>query len=119
MKKGWRGGLGEGTPSGRSSLRQYSANIGVWIPGVLKDYNIQSLNDAGAGDMHWIRFFKLDVDYKAFDLVPRVAGVTRHDITKDELPKSDAILCRMVLNHLDVPRIDRALILLSVRHTKT
>ena len=35
--------------------------------------------------------------------------VTAIDITRDLLPASDAILCRMVLNHLDVDRVSMAL----------
>ena len=49
------------------------------------------------------------VDYLGFDLIPRVDGVIRADITTMALPDCDAILCRMVLNHLDQERIEMAL----------
>jgi len=39
-----------------------------------------------------------------FDLIPRSHDVIKLDITREVLPKCDAILCRMVLNHLDGDR---------------
>ena len=70
-----------------------------------------SLNDAGAGDMHWlddIILFK-PIDYRPFDLVPREPGVKQIDISKTALPKADAILCRHVLIHMDPPRVQATL----------
>jgi hypothetical protein len=52
-----------------------------------------------------------DVDYRPFDLVSRHLLVTQRDITRDLLPTCDAILCRMVLNHLDEERVGMALTL--------
>ena len=100
MAKGWRGGLNEGTVCGQGSTKQNTKNVSVWIPDVCKRLNIQSICDAGAGDLHWINGLDWDVDYRAFDLIPRHPEVIKLDITTELLPVCDAILCRMVLNHL-------------------
>lgn len=109
MQRAWDGGLSEGTPCGNGSLMAKTANIREWLPQMVAKYNIQSLADAGAGDMHWQRHVLWGVEYRPYDLVPRKARITAWDITKERLPECDAILCRHVLIHLDAPRIDRAL----------
>jgi hypothetical protein len=65
--------------------------------------------DAGAGDLFYVKGVEWSVEYRAFDLVPRESSITKIDITTQDLPECDAILCRMVLNHLDEPRILMAL----------
>lgn len=99
MKNGWRMGA-PFTVCGNGSTLDATANARAWLPRTAAKYNIRSVNDAGAGDMAWIRRVKWDVDYMAFDLIPRDPEVTKWDITRDPLPRADAILCRMVLNHL-------------------
>jgi hypothetical protein len=119
MARGWRAGQPE-TVCGNGSTLQNTANIRRWLPWRVIRYGIHTLNDAGAGDMHWIR--QIDwgdwaVEYRPFDLVPRLPEVKRLDITTETMPKADAILCRMVLNHLvdvkgeerDETRIEMAL----------
>lgn len=49
--------------------------------------------------------------YRAFDLVPRHPQVRKCDITSDILPYSDAILSRMVFNHLGQAKTDEAIAL--------
>lgn len=83
--------------------------VRAWLPDIVKQYSISSICDAGAGDLHWIKHVEWDVDYIGFDLVPRHDSVRPIDITKEVLPTSDAILCRMVFNHLDQDRTDRAI----------
>lgn len=109
MQSGWRGGLSEGTICGQGSLLQNTAIIRSWLPDVCKRYEITSVCDAGAGDLHWIPRIDWDVDYKPFDLIPRSSEVGKIDITRRKLPNCDAILCRMVLNHLDDKRVDMAI----------
>ena len=108
-ERGWRGGLSDGTECGRSSRVEYARTIMGWLPDICAEYRIKSICDAGAGDMHWIKLVSWPVDYQGFDLVPRHKDVKRLDITKKALPKCDAILCRMVLNHLDKERITKAI----------
>jgi len=114
MGKGWRGGLGEGTTCGQGSLLRNTATIREWLPRMTEKYGIETVCDAGAGDLHWISKMRWPVMYKGFDLFPRHPDVVKLDITTEELPLCDAVLCRMVLNHLwgegdDITRIDMAL----------
>lgn len=111
MQRGWDGGLPEGTPCGNGSLSFNTKKISEWLPQMVAKYDIRSLADAGAGDMHWQRHLRLplEVEYRPFDLVPRKARITAWDITKERLPECDAILCRHVLIHFDAPRIERTL----------
>lgn len=115
MAKGWRGGLEEGTTCGQGSLHRNVDKIVAWLPKIVAKYSIDTVCDAGAGDLHWIPRVDWAVDYQAFDLIPRHPDVQKLDITTQALPPCDAILCRMVLNHLfgenDATRIEMALAL--------
>lgn len=108
MANGWRAGQPE-TICGNGSLRANSVGSRAALPKWCERFEIRSVCDAGAGDLHYVRGVQWKVDYHAFDLIPRVAGVGFKDITSEALPQCDAILCRMVLNHLDEPRILAAL----------
>ena len=100
MARGWRGGRANGTKCGQGSTRANTSAISRWLPDICQRFGIQSVCDAGAGDLHWVRWVDWDVEYKPFDLIPMSHDVKRLDITTEALPKCDAILCRMVLNHL-------------------
>ena len=110
---GWRMGKPE-TVCGKGSMLKHTARVREWLPLVVKDYGINSVNDAGAGDLAWIKRVNWNVDYRPFDLIPRISEVIGIDITRDVMPPCDAILCRMVLNHLvddddDWERVEMAL----------
>ena len=113
MKKGWRGGKPDGTICGGGSTLRNTANVTNWLPKVCDSYNIKTINDAGAGDLHWIKRIKWNVDYTPYDLFPRHESVQKIDITTETMQPADAIICRMVLNHLvdgdDVERVEMAL----------
>jgi hypothetical protein len=108
MSKGWRMGYPE-TVCGNGSLRANSKLSRAAIPQWCAKYGITSVCDAGAGDLHYVRGIDWLVEYQAFDLCPWSPEVTAFDITTQPLPPCDAILCRMVLNHLDEMRIQMAL----------
>ena len=112
MQNGWRAGRPE-TVCGNGSLLENTANIRRWLPDLVGVYGIHRVCDAGAGDMHWISHMRWGVEYMPYDLIKWKPEVQRIDITRDPLPKCDAILCRMVLNHLsdDPERVQRALAL--------
>ena len=112
----WRGGLAEGTPCGEGSLMKNAKVISSWLPDICNRFNIKTVCDAGAGDMHWIKHVDWDVDYKPYDLIPRSKDVAKLDITIESMPKCDAILCRMVFNHLDDDRIKMALDLFDAKY---
>lgn len=114
MERGWNGGKSEKTRCGQGSLLRNTTNIRAWLPRMAEKYGIRSVCDAGAGDLHWMRLVEWGVDYSGFDLFPRHPDVRRLDITTERLPDCDAILCRMVLNHLwgdkgDATRVEMAL----------
>lgn len=109
MLKGWRGGLKDGTICGDSSTIAKTQAVRNWLPVLCDAYGIRSVCDAGAGDLHWIKHVSWTVEYRAFDLIPRSDHVSRLDVTSEQLPVCDLILCRAVLNHLDAPRIKMAL----------
>lgn len=99
MRAGWQMGR-PFTVCGNGSTLASTSNVRSWLPRVVEKYGIRSVNDAGAGDMAWIRRVVWAVDYMPFDLVPRHPDVVKWDITTQVLPRADAILCRHVLNHL-------------------
>jgi len=101
MERGWLGGLSDGTPCGRGSTMANTKAVRDWLPKIAAKYGIRSVNDAGAGDMHWIRHVDWDVEYAGYDLIPRHQDVKQWDIAINPLPKADAILCRFVIGHLD------------------
>lgn len=110
MKNGWRGGLADGTACGFGSTHENTQLVRAWLKDIATRYGIRVLNDAGAGDLHWIRSIeRYFADVLYFDLVPRAPDVVKLDITREVMPPCDAILCRHVLNHLDFPRIEMAL----------
>lgn len=108
MSKGWRAGAPE-TVCGNGSLRANSVYSRSSLPQWCAKYDIRSVCDAGAGDLHFVKGVAWNVQYHAFDLFPRVEDVHPLDITTQLMPFCDAILCRMVLNHLDEPRVLMAL----------
>ena len=111
MRKGWSGGLYDGTPCGSGSTMSATAGIRAELPGLVERHGIATICDAGAGDLHWVRQVPWRVCYRPFDLVPRCTGVEEIDIARQALPACDAILCRHVLIHLDPPRIAAAIAL--------
>lgn len=108
MSKGWRAGYPE-TVCGNGSLRRNSVHSRAALPQWCEKYGVRSVCDAGAGDLFFSSGVAWNVEYRPFDLFPRTAAVKEIDITTQPLPECDAILCRMVLNHLDEPRIQMAL----------
>jgi hypothetical protein len=110
MVNGWRMGR-PFTECGNGSTLEATRVIRDWLPGLLARLKVRTMNDAGAGDLAWIKLihWKTPLHYRPFDLIPRLPQVGRIDITRDAMPPADAILCRMVLNHLDRPRIAMAL----------
>jgi hypothetical protein len=109
LEKMTRGWMSSETPCGSGSEIRNTQNIRSLLPEICRDYGIRSVNDAGAGDMRWIRLVGWAVDYRPFDLVPRRPEVTRLDITSEVMPKADLILCRHVLNHLSIRLAQKAI----------
>jgi len=97
---GWKSGLPE-TPCGYGSKISATAAQRAWIPQVIEKYNIKTIADIGAGDLNWIKETDLKgAEYQPYDLVPRVARVTKLDIVNHPAPCVDLLMCLWVLNHL-------------------
>lgn len=109
--------------SGLGSEDLATVGIREALPGVLQRLGMRSLLDAPCGDAGWIGSITLELDYIGIDIVPsliaaNIARVARGevrgrflvaDITRDVLPRSDAILCRDCLVHLSFQNIARVL----------
>lgn len=109
MAAGWSGGKKGGTVCGCGSLPRYTQAARRALLKWTAKYQIQTVNDAGAGDLKWKEGFKWPVDYRAYDLIPRHPDVVQLDITTQAMRPCDLILCRAVLNHLDEGRMLLAL----------
>lgn len=91
------------------------------LPVVFKQFNITSLLDAPCGDASWILKPDLGVRYIGVDIVPAIVeslqqksfplqtGFLAADLTCDELPEADAILCRDCLVHFSFTAIHQAI----------
>lgn len=111
---GWKSGLPE-TPCGFGSKISATEVQRRWIPEIVKKYEIETVADIGAGDLNWVKLLDWDVNYSAYDLVPRTPEVIVFDITKEIPPAVDMIMCLWVINHLPYEDKDKAItnILLS------
>jgi hypothetical protein len=107
--------------SGRGSTLARAATIMAQLPPLLKDLGAATLLDAPCGDFNWMRHTKLDgIKYIGADVVPALVARNRRlyggegrtfvvlDVTKNKLPRADAILCRDCLIHLSFARIHAA-----------
>lgn len=108
MPDRWISGLPE-TPCGRGSTLASTESVRAALPELVRRYGIRTVVDAGAGDLNWISKVEWDVEYQPFDLVPRHPSVKPADITREVLPACDLMLCRHVLNHLDLFHVREAL----------
>ncbi len=108
-----------GSVSGLGSEDMATAAIRGALPPLLQRLGARSLLDAPCGDAGWIGRLRLDIDYTGVDIVPSlIAANTRRvadgelagrflvaDITRDQLPRADLILCRDCLVHLSFQNI--------------
>jgi SAM-dependent methyltransferase len=99
--------------SGRSSTLSRTEVVRQELPGLLRRLDAKSLLDAPCGDFNWMRHVELGAtEYIGGDVVPDLVELNRRryggrqrsfihlDITKDEVPRVDVILCRDFLIHL-------------------
>jgi hypothetical protein len=113
----WYGGNDE-TPCGHGSTLASTEEIRAALPGLLKEYGITSVVDAGCGDLNWVK--EVDwtgISYTGVDLmqwgdIPEGFGeIIRMDITTQKVWACDLIICRDVLIHLPTSDILRTLAL--------
>src|SRR6266700_7257941 len=110
------------SPSGLGSEIDATAVLRAELPPLLARLGATSLLDAPCGDAGWINKIRLGASYVGIDIVPDLIARLRAgaaageiageyhlaDITQDELPRCDAILCRDALVHLSFANIARA-----------
>lgn len=108
--------------SGRGSTLAYTVVIRRELPVLLESVEARSLLDAPCGDFNWMRHVALGgVKYIGGDIVPELIARNREqygdtsrdflvlDLTKDQLPLVDVILCRDCLIHLSYRHIHAAI----------
>jgi SAM-dependent methyltransferase len=112
-----------GSVSGLGSEDDATAGLRQQLPRLLRRLGATSLLDAPCGDGGWIAALDIGLSYTGLDIVPELiddlrgraerAGLARSyllaDITRDPLPRADAILCRDCLVHLSFANIAAAL----------
>jgi len=114
--------VGEESLSGSGSSLVHTIEIRMRIPVLVREFNASSMLDAPCGDFHWQKEVELELQrYVGVDIVPDIIRMNQQrygnhirqfrllDITKDELPRSDIILCRDCLVHFPFKKIVAAL----------
>lgn len=109
-QRGWKGGLPE-TPCGFGSKLSETAIQRDTLQRWIRQHEITSIADIGAGDLNWASHMDLDrVEYIPLDLVPRHPDVVEFDLLGDRpIPQVDMIWCLWVLNHLTEPQARKAI----------
>jgi SAM-dependent methyltransferase len=99
--------------SGGGSTLKKTQELRNLLPDFLHSNNVKTFLDAPCGDFHWMKEVNLDgIHYIGGDIVQALVDkcqsaygndsrkFTHLDLAKDELPKSDAILCRDCMIHI-------------------
>ena len=99
--------------SGLGSVEETTQKIREALPVLFKKYNIKSVLDAPCGDYNWMKLVdKQGIDYIGCDIVKSVieANSSKYsdqnvkflnlNLTKDDLPCVDLILCRDCFQHI-------------------
>jgi hypothetical protein len=113
---------GSGSPSGAGAGEAQTARLRAELPALFRELRVQTLLDLPCGDFSWMRGVELPVaGYIGGDLLPELIEMLRHryggprrrflvlDLTRDELPPADLLLCRDCLVHLSQADIRLAL----------
>jgi len=116
---GW---LDPETVSGPGSSLERTATIRRELPALFRELSIHSVLDAGCGDFNWFHTIDIALDsYLGVEVVEELAAVNRErygtdrcrfvslDVTRDDLPRVDLILCRDCLVHLKNRQVQAAL----------
>ncbi|HEY0283803.1 MAG TPA: class I SAM-dependent methyltransferase [Vicinamibacterales bacterium] len=111
---------GSESVSGPGSIAAATAKVTTQLPDVWRTYGIKSLVDAPCGDCNWMSTIAPLLDrYTGIDIVDTLIQANRArypaldfqcaDLTRDALPKADAIHCRDCFQHLPTYLIVSAL----------
>ncbi len=104
--------------SGPGSTLEATKSLRTMLPAMTTLLNIHTILDAGCGDFNWMKELNLDLDlYIGVDIVADLIDRNQArygneqrcflclDITRDHLPKVEAVLCRDCLIHLSYNEI--------------
>jgi hypothetical protein len=113
---------GPHSPSGPGASPDQTRVLGMALPALLRQLDVEELLDLPCGDYAWMRLLELPVArYIGADLLPELVHPlqnaytdARHrfvvlDLTRDPLPQTDLLLCRDCLVHLSFADIRQAL----------
>lgn len=117
-----RGWLEPETVSGRGSTLLRTESIRRELPGLFRELGVRTVLDAGCGDFHWFGSLEVELDgYVGVEVVEELAAISQErfgnearrfvclDVTRDDLPQVDLILCRDCLVHLKNRHVRAAL----------
>jgi hypothetical protein len=116
----------EESQSGLGSSLDATADVRQALRRVCIEYNVNTLLDLPCGDASWIHHAKLSIhQYIGGDVVSKIVESNRNrdvlaevtyrisyeviDVTRDQLPVADLMLCRDCLVHLSFTNVRRAL----------
>ena len=110
------------TVSGRGSTLDRTAALRRELPALLQKLGVRSVLDAGCGDFNWFCTMEMALDnYVGVEVVEELVAVNQErygtdrcrfaslDVTRDDLPRVDLILCRDCLVHLKNAQVRAAL----------
>jgi SAM-dependent methyltransferase len=117
-----RGWLEPETVSGPGSTLRRTDVIRRALPALFRELQVRSVLDAGCGDFNWFQAMDLELDrYVGVEVVEELVAINQErygtdrrqfvslDVTRDDLPRMDLILCRDCLVHLKNGQIRAAL----------
>ena len=113
---------GADSRSGIGSALDATARLRAALPPLLRELNARVLLDVPCGDFGWLSKTDLEIgEYIGADIVAAIVEQNRNrygddprrrfvqrDITKDDLPRADVVLCRDCLVHLSNDDVFRA-----------
>lgn len=108
--------------SGPGSCLAQTRELRERLPLLVENLGIRSLLDAACGDFNWMQHVDLGgADYIGVDVLGEIIAANRWhhaaanrrferaDVTRDPLPRADAVFSRDLLNHLSFADVFRAL----------
>lgn len=107
--------------SGEGSTHEQTVVVRSLLPKIVQDFDIRTMLDIPCGDFHWMRLLDLPVIYIGADVVDEVVAANKDryssdsrsfaklDVTKDQLPAVDLVLCRDCLFHFSFKHVAEAL----------
>jgi hypothetical protein len=111
----------EESRSGEGSELKQTEIIRQELPRLVATYRLQSMLDIPCGDFNWMQTIDLAIPYTGADIVEEIVRMNQqkytHDrrsflklnLTCDELPKVDLVLCRDCLFHFSYENVFLAL----------